>query len=222
MTRTPSITAFVRIGLLFSLIYGAVAGAIAAEADPQVAALQARWAEVNYQLKDDAQLQAFAALQANAENQVTAQPGSAPLLIWSGIIKSSHAGAKGGLGALALAKAAKADLEKAIDIDQSALQGSALTSLGTLYYNVPGWPVGFGDHKKARELLEKALTLNPDGIDPNYFYGLFLIEEKQYPQAQAALEKAKRAPARPGRELADQGRHAEIEAALAKVKKKLE
>ena len=91
--------------------------------------------------------------------------------IWYGIIVASYAGAKGGVGALALVKDAKAALEHAIASDPKALAGSAYTSLGSLYYQVPGWPIGFGDDKKARELLETALKLNPDGIDPNYFYG---------------------------------------------------
>ncbi|MFT3928969.1 MAG: hypothetical protein QM709_01625 [Spongiibacteraceae bacterium] len=189
--------------------------------DDQVATLQTRWAEVNYQMKDDAQIKAFEELSATAEAAVKANPNAAPLWIWSGIIKSSYAGAKGGLGALSLAKASKQDLEKAIAIDQTALHGSALTSLGTLYFKVPGWPVGFGDEDKARDLLKKALALNPDGIDPNYFYGLFLLEQKEYPQALAALEKAKAAPPRPNRALADQGRHAEIDVAIAQVKKKM-
>jgi hypothetical protein len=53
---------------------------------------------------------------------VQSHPDAAPLWIWSGIIKSSYSGAKGELGALSLAKAAKHDLEKAIEIDQSALR----------------------------------------------------------------------------------------------------
>lgn len=199
-----------------------VTSAHASDIDDQVAALQTRWAEVNYQLKDDAQLRGFAELTATADAAVQSHPDAAPLWIWSGIIKSSHAGAKGGLGALSLAKAAKHDLEKAIEIDQSALQGSALTSLGTLYFKVPGWPVGFGDKDKAQALLQKAVALNPDGIDPNYFYGLFLLDQKQYASARNALEKARRAAPRPGRELADRGRHAEIELALAQIRKKLE
>jgi len=201
-------------------LFGATAHA--SEIDDQVAALQTRWAEINYQLTGDAQERGFAELSATADAAVQAHPDAAPLWIWSGIVKSSYAGAKGGLGALSIAKAAKHNLEKAIEIDQSALHGSALTSLGTLYFKVPGWPVGFGDRDKARELLQKALTLNPDGIDPNYFYGLFLLDQKQYALAQTALEKARRAPSRPGRELADRGRHAEIELALAQIRKKLE
>jgi Tfp pilus assembly protein PilF len=101
------------------------------------------------------------------------------------------------------------------------MQGSAYTSLGTLYFKVPGWPVGFGDEEKAEELLSKALTLNPDGIDPNYFYGEFLLEQKRYEEAEKALLKAQQAPARPNRELADSGRQEEIQVALLKVREKL-
>lgn len=179
--------------------------------------LQDRWAEINYQLEGKAKETAFDALTTEANALVTGNPGSAEALIWSGIIKSTYAGAKGGLGALSLAKESKADLEKAITIDANALQGSALTSLGTLYYSVPGWPVGFGDDDKAEELLKQALVQNPDGIDPNYFMGTFLIGQKRFAEARSYLEKASKAAPRPGRALADSGRQQEIAAALAEI-----
>lgn len=179
--------------------------------------LQDRWAEINYQLEGNAQVTAFETLTSEANALVMNNPGSAEALIWSGIIKSTFAGAKGGLGALSLAKESKADLEKAITIDPNALQGSALTSLGTLYYSVPGWPVGFGDDDKAEELLKQALVQNPDGIDPNYFMGTFLVGQKRYAEARTYLEKAAKAAPRPGRALADSGRQQEIAAALADI-----
>jgi tetratricopeptide (TPR) repeat protein len=193
------------------------AGSLLANAASDVAHLQQRWAEVNYQLEGKTRLSAFEQLVADAEAIVTANPDSAEVLIWSGIIKSTYAGAKGGLGALSLVKASKTDLEKALALDAGALQGSAYTSLGALYYSVPGWPVGFGDDDKAEELLKKALELNPEGIDSNYFYGSFLLEQKRYEEARTYLVKAQKAPARPGREIADSGRQQEIIAALAKI-----
>jgi Tfp pilus assembly protein PilF len=60
---------------------------------------------------------------------------------------------------------------------------------GALYYQVPGWPIGFGDKDKANELLKKALALNPDGIDPNYFYGDFLLKEKKRLKGNAISKK---------------------------------
>ncbi|WP_461480908.1 tetratricopeptide repeat protein [Porticoccus sp.] len=186
-----------------------------------ISSLQHRWAEVNYQLQGKAQVAAFESLTADADRVVSTYPGDAAPLIWRGIIKSTHAGAKGGLGALGLAKSSKADLEAAMEIDPQALDGSAYTSLGTLYFNVPGWPIGFGDDKKAEELLRKALTINPNGIDSNYFFGDYLLKQKRYAEAKNYLLKARNAPPRPSRPLADSGRQQEISDALATAEKKL-
>jgi tetratricopeptide (TPR) repeat protein len=190
--------------------------------DAQLLSIQQAWAKVNYETPaGDARAKAFDALEKRAEAFTQQHPGRAEALIWEGIIESSYAGAKGGLGALSLAKAARGNLEKALEIDPGALDGSAYTSLGTLYARVPGFPVGFGDDDKARKLLLKALELNPSGIDPNYFYADFLYEQGEYADALQYLQKAAKAPARPGREAADKGRHGEIDALAAKVKAKL-
>lgn len=186
-----------------------------------VAQLQRRWAEVNYQIEGKEKLAAFEQLIEQADQMTAAAPDSAALWTWSGIIKSTYAGAKGGLGALAIAKAAKADLEQAIAIDAEVLDGSALTSLGTLYHSVPGWPVGFGSEKKAEELLVRGVTLNPDGIDTNYFYGTYLLDQKRYREAQQILQRAQQAPPRPHREIADAGRQKEIAEAMAALQRKL-
>lgn len=183
--------------------------------------LQTRWAEINYQVPAAEKETDFAKLSAQAATMVRQDP-AAELLIWQGIILSTYAGAKGGLGALDLVKQAKGSLEQAIKVDPAALDGSAYTSLGALYYQVPGWPVGFGDDEQAEVLLKKALTMNPDGIDPNYFYGDYLAREKRYSEARIVLEKALVAPDRPGREVADSGRRAEVKALLAKVQSELD
>ncbi|HEY6611680.1 MAG TPA: tetratricopeptide repeat protein, partial [Pseudomonas sp.] len=179
--------------------------------------LQDRWAEINYQLPEAQREAAFAKLAGEAEVALKAEPQAPELLIWRGIILSTWAGAKGGLGALDLVKQARGQFEQAIKLDAKALDGSAYTSLGSLYYQVPGWPVGFGDDERAEQLLKQALSLNPDGIDPNYFYGDFLLGEKRYAEAEKALQKALAAPSRPGREVADAGRRQEVQALLEKT-----
>lgn len=196
------------------------AQAASADLSADVQHLQQRWAEINYQLEGKTQLSAFEQLAQEAEQLTRANPASAQAWIWSGIIKSTYAGAKGGLGALSLAKASKVDLEKAMEINPDAMQGSAYTSLGALYYNVPGWPIGFGDDKKAEEFLLKALSLNPDGLDSNYFYGSYLISKKRYADARKYLSKAQQAAPRQGRALADSGRQKEIQAALTAIANK--
>ena len=186
-----------------------------ADVEADVVHLQSRWAEVNYQLEGKTQVSAFEQLVADADSAVDAAPDSAALLIWSGIIKSTYAGAKGGLGALSVAKEARADFEAAMKIDADALEGSAYTSLGILMHSVPGWPVGFGSDKEARKMLLTGVEKNPKGIDNNYFYAAFLLDEKEYDEAEEHLLRAQAAPARPGREIADKGRQGEIREALA-------
>ena len=69
-------------------------------------------------------------------------------------------------------------------------------------------------------LLQKALAINPSGIDPNFFYGEYLLETKQPDKAVTYLERALQAPARPGRQIADTGRREEARVLLEKVKAK--
>ncbi len=210
-----------RIFLLLLALSSLPALALSTGSQAQLERIQGRWAEINYQLPAKQREGALAELAGQAGKAAAAEPQAAELHIWHGIVLSTWAGAKGGLGALELVKQAKAELEQALKLDPRALDGSAYTSLGSLYYQVPGWPIGFGDDGKAEEMLKKALALNPDGIDPNYFYGDFLLRKKRYAEARTVLEKALAAPDRPTRASADAGRRAEARALLEVVKGKL-
>ncbi|HAO23980.1 MULTISPECIES: hypothetical protein [unclassified Methylophaga] len=204
--------------ILYSVVFGMFS--LSAQAiSPEALPLQSAWEHANYELTDKQQIDAFESLTAKADEIKKQSPQQPDVLIWRGIIYASYAGIKGGLGALSMAKTAKADLEKAIEIDDQALNGSAYTTLGTLYYKVPGWPLGFGDKTTAEKLLKNALRLNPQGIDSNYFYALFLMDKKHYKQAESYLLFAKKAAPRADRPLADKGRLMEIDKALAEVSK---
>lgn len=209
-------------GLLAALLTLGAAALPADEATLEaLRPLQQRWAQIKYQTPPDRQVEAFEVLARDAHQVSADNPETAEPLVWEAIILSTEAGAKGGLGALGLVKRARELLVQAERIDPDALDGSVYTSLGSLYYQVPGWPLGFGNDGKARSYLRKALAVNPDGIDPNYFYGDFLIEEGEYAEAVKVLEHALEAPPRPGRELADSGRREEVRAALSKARAEL-
>lgn len=210
--------------LRFSIASLAIAGlaaaslAVAAPVDDAIAELSRDWADIKYKTPANEQAAKYEALAERAHKVSAAYPDRAEPLVWEGIIVSSFAGAKGGLGALGLAKQAKALYEGSLQIDANALDGSAYNSLGVLYYKVPGWPLGFGDKPKAQELLQKALAINPKGIDPNFFYGEYLIETGKPAEAIAYLERAVNAPPRPGRDVADAGRRAEANELLRKAR----
>lgn len=190
----------------------------AAPVDDAVAELQRDWEVIRYQAPAAERVKRFEGLAEKAHQVSSTFAGRSEPLVWEGIIVSSLAGEKGGLGALGLVKQAKALYEQAIAIDGQVLDGSAYGSLGVLYYKVPGWPIAFGSKAKAEDMLKKALAINPSGIDPNFFYGEFLIENERTAEGIRHLERALQAPPRPGRPLADAGRREEIRTLLAKVK----
>jgi tetratricopeptide (TPR) repeat protein len=207
--------------LLGSCLLGPLAHATEQPVDAAILQVQQEWAHINYEVPAQDKSDAYTKLERQETALVQQYPGRPEPLIWQAITLSTHAGVKGGLSALGMAKDARKLLEQAETIDPTALQGSIYTSLGSLYYKVPGWPLGFGYDVKAESFLKKALAMNPGGIDPNYFYGDFLYGQKRYQEAAQALQKALQAPDRAGRALADKGRREEVRTLLSKVQAEL-
>ncbi len=183
--------------------------------------LQHEWAIANYKTPEDKQEEAFKNLAELAHQISGNHPGQPELLVWEAIIVSGYAKAKGGIGALGLAEKSRDLLLAAEALNPNVLQGSIYTTLGSLHYKVPSWPIGFGNKKKARAYLEKALKMNPTGIDPNYFYADFCLDNNQYSKAMEYFKKALAAPPRPGREDADAGRRNDIREGMKKAEEHL-
>jgi len=189
----------------------------AADFDAGLTALQHGWATAYYEAPEAQKKPAFEKLVAAADDLLARHPQQAEVLTWHAIVLSSAAKFSGGLHALGQAKQARDELQQAERIDATTLGGSVYTSLGSLYANVPGWPIGFGSKDKAEAYLQKALAINPDGIDPNFFYAELLAARGDKATARRYYEKALAAAPRAGREDADAGRRAEIDAALRKL-----
>lgn len=200
----------------FIVAFGAQA-AFADQMETQISDLGHAWAKVYYQTPESQQESLYPPLIAKTQAIAKANPNRAEPLIWQAIILSCYAKVKGGLGAVDVAKQARDAALAAAKIDEKALDAGAYTSLGVLYYKVPGWPLGFGNDKRAKEYLDKAAAIAPNALDVNYFYGDFMIEQGENKKAREFLEKALQAPPRPGREDADAGRKIEIQNDLAKI-----
>jgi tetratricopeptide (TPR) repeat protein len=185
----------------------AIAGMSDSAQLPEVREIQSEWAQLYY--LDEFLNNNYRELQALARkaNRVSHDnPQSAEALVWDAIVLSTLAEKKGGIGALSLVKEAKLKLEQAEAIDPTVLGGSVYASLGSLYSKVPGWPIGFGSDKKAEKYFQKALALNPQGLDINYFFAEFLAENGKDQLALKYVEKALHAPQMVERPLADKGR----------------
>jgi tetratricopeptide (TPR) repeat protein len=174
---------------------------------PEVREIQFEWARLYYM--DEFLNVNYRELEALVEkaNQVAAEhPQNAEALVWDAIVMSTMAEKKGGLGALSLVKQARLKLEEAEAIDPTVLGGSVYASLGTLYSKVPGWPFGFGSDEKAEEYFKKALAINPQGLDINYFFAEYLADNGDQQLALVYVDKALQAPRMAERPVADKGR----------------
>lgn len=203
----------IRPALLTALLL--FAGVSQAAMTDDVRALQHRWDQVYFQLEGRAQKDAISALVTDSESVLAAHPDSAEACIWRAIILSSDAKINGGLAARGKVAEARTLLLSADRLDPQALDGAIPASLGSLYANVPGWPISYGDKQKAAVYLKQALAVAPDNIDALYFMGDLLRQQGQDAQARALFTQALAAPRRVGREVADEGRRHEIRLALA-------
>lgn len=187
--------------------------------DDSIKKLQEAWTSAKYQSKDKREIvNRLEACAKEAEIVANNFPNRAEPIIWNGICLASQ-GEYLKISALPKVKAAKALFEKALTIDEKSLNGASYTNLGVLYHRVPGWPIGFGDAKKAEENFKKAFVIAPENIDVNYFYGMFLSDQKRDDEAAKHFNLALKAPSR-NRPLADAKRKEEIAAAIKKLDKK--
>jgi tetratricopeptide (TPR) repeat protein len=185
---------------------------------PEVRRLQTKWEAIKFGVPEgDDQTNQMNALGEDADAVAAHFPGMPEALIWDGIITSERASMASTFSALGLAKRARDTLEQAYNLDPTKLDAGATTSLGVLYYRVPGFPIGFGDKAKARQLLEQAVKLAPNGLDAWYFYGDFLYTQNELPKAADVFHHALKIPQHPDRPLWDKNRRLVIEELLAKI-----
>ena len=201
---------FAKIALMsLALVYiqSGIAGLSSSAELPEVKEIQYEWARLYYLGEFlNANYRELQALARKANRVSQDNPDSAEALVWDAIVLSTLAEKKGGIGALSLVNEARLKLEKAEAIDADVLGGSVYASLGSLYSKVPGWPIGFGSDKKAERYFKKALALNPQGLDINYFFAVYLADNDEDQLALEYIDRALKAPPMTERPLADRGR----------------
>lgn len=185
-----------------------------------IQAIESDWAISYYQNSQEQQKADYPKLLQRARDIGKQYPNHAEPKIWQAVLLSANAAYQSPFDALDSLKRAKQLLEQAIAINPEALEGAAFVTLGTLYYMVPGWPVSFGDNQMAEQLLKKGLSINPDGIDANYFYADFLLQQDKISEAERHLHIALTAPIRPEQILADSELQKDAGQALLSTRKR--
>ncbi len=210
-----------RIAYFVSLIIFLISAAVAKPQsdDAEVEKLRTDWAIAKFQTPKNKQIPEFEQLIRRADALNQKHPNQPEIMVWYATILSTYSSIKGGLGVLPYVKKARALLEEAIKLNPQVENGFAYGVLGALYARVPGWPVAFGSKEKARANLLKAIQIDPQGSDSNYYYGDFLVDTGNYAEARKHLDTAQRAPIRKAYEIQDRGRKEEIAASLAKLRR---
>lgn len=189
--------------------------------EQDVLAVANDWARVKYLSKsNDERQQNMDAVGAKADELAQRYPDRPEALIWDGIVTSERASLTWGISALNLASRARDVLLKAESMNPTAADAGAATSLGVLYYRVPGFPFGWGDKDKARAYLEEAVRNAPNGRDAHYFYADFLYEQGEYRKAEHELKEGLSSPAHPERPIWDKYFPKVMQGLLAKVEEK--
>jgi len=182
--------------------------------------IESEWASIYYSTPKKKQGPAYIRLLDKTAKLTRQYPDAAEAIFWHAVLKAAYAEHQDAFPALEAIHEARDLLIKAIKINPETMNGSAYVTLGTLYYMAPKWPVSFGDDDAAKQMLETALKINPEGIDANYFYGEFLLLHNKLNEAAVYFEKAAAAPARREQLYADNQLKTEAEAALKKAQER--
>ncbi len=170
---------------------------------PEINQIESQWAAVYYSEKSSDQKTQYLSLIKSAKKLAKDNPGAMEPIIWQAILIATNAAYQSPFKALESITTAKELLEYSIKESPAALDGAAQVALGTLYYMTPGWPISFGSEKKAESLFKKALSINPNTIDSNYFYADYLLTQGDINTAQTYFQKAIASPTRPHQQYAD-------------------
>lgn len=176
--------------------------------------IESQWAHIHYSVAKKQQNAAYMQLLAEVKALNAQYPDQAELIIQQAIIIASNAENVEAFKALEAVHQARDLLLRAIELDPNASEGAAFVTLGSLYYMVPSWPIAYGDNDKANTMLKKALAINPNTIDANYFYGDFLAKQGKQQQAVTYFKRAMAIPVRKNQVFADTQLHKQAKLAI--------
>lgn len=182
-----------------------------------VHAIESEWATIYFASDTSDKKSAYTHLLNRITNLSKETPNNPELLFWQATIIASRAEHQNGIEALAAIHKAQRLLLKTIAIKPETMDGSAFVTLGTLYYLAPGWPIAFGDDKKAEQYLKKGLQINPNGIESNYYYGHFLLTQDRPQKALEHFDLALKGPVRKEQVFADTQLKEEVKKMMAQI-----
>jgi tetratricopeptide (TPR) repeat protein len=176
-----------------------------------------------YSAIGDQQTKAFDTLILRASELEKQYPNRAEPMVLHAYALRAHANTLGRtMSAMMAGKEAVEKLEAAIALDPNVYGVTTYALLGSLYLGpAEVAPAVMGFKTKARTSLQKALALDPKGIEQNLAYAQLLFMDGDYKGTLQYANAALHAVPRLGREKADADLHAPADALIVKAKDKL-
>lgn len=172
------------------------------------------WATGKYHQQGPDQTETFDKLLGELDGALSDEPSNTELKVLKATTLSTYASIQGGLEALKKVEKARDLLEEVIASTDSFDTGMAYGVLGSLYANVPRWPIAFKNTKKAEKYLRTGVELAPESLDAHYYLAKFLNDQKRYAEAEKYYLNALETPHRTERFIADEARREEAEREL--------
>ncbi|WP_165872651.1 tetratricopeptide repeat protein [Celerinatantimonas diazotrophica] len=181
-------------------------------------ALEKRWAICEYQASPNTeQIKCYTHLIKRIKQLRAQNKKDLTLQLLLAINLASLAGVDDAPDPLKLIRQAKDLIEHVISINPSTLDSASYVMLGALYYRAPGWPISFGDNKKAAKYLKKAISIHPNNLTTLYFFADFLAQQGHKKQAITYLKRALTLKISPAHIIAETGRKKDIKKLLKKL-----
>ena len=136
-----------------------------------------------------------------AEQATKVNPKSASGHFWRAAAIGRQGLDKGVLKALNNASTMRDSLEITIEKNEKIERGAAHRALGRLYYELPGFPLSFGNNKKALEHLEKAYAIGPQEPANNAYYAQMLVKNGKKDEAKKYIDYVLAYPVKPEHKL---------------------
>jgi tetratricopeptide (TPR) repeat protein len=149
--------------------------------------------------------QAFEVLLRRADEVKRKFPGRAEPLCWEGWVLAAQSETIQDLSMLDKRAEAMSKLQAAVAIDPNVYNGAPHLSLGDLEFlgSLFPFPLTYGGKETARTHYQKALEMNPEGLETNLHFAHFLYSTKDFEGAFKHASAAANAPPMQGRIQAD-------------------
>lgn len=220
VTRFKSVLDYLLM-LIFATAVSASGTAHARSVDDALHEIEDRWAHAVYVATGQEKDKALAALLKDVRQFASGHEDNAEAAAWHGVVARECTRNHCRSNPSKLRREARDALHKAEALDPGELGGLVYAHLGALYSQTPSKFGGFGSKVRGIGYMWKAIVVDPDGLDSNYFYAELLVGEKRFSEAREILLKASLMGARPGHQRADLGRRQQVLALLRKVEARL-